>query len=56
MRKRANIEWRKNPTKTKRPSSHLQNIGTDWNWNIIGKESHEYLVGEIEPRLPHAVL
>ena len=46
----------KNPTKTKRPSSHLQNIGTDWNWNIIGKESHEYLVGEIEPRLPHAVL
>ena len=30
--------------------------GTDWNWDVMGKESDEYLVGGLEPRPLYAVL
>ena len=34
----------------------IYKTGTDWNWDVMGKESQEYLVGGLEPRPLYAVL
>ena len=34
----------------------IYKTGTDWNWDVMGKESDEYLVGRLEPRPLYAVL
>ena len=34
----------------------IYKTGTDWNWDVMGKEFHEYLVGGLEPRPLYAVL